>query len=109
MLNHEGGFADLPRNVRFSRSAIIRYCTASDSDHSESKHMELSPDVTDRDTCTVQLKLSTEQLKNRGFLYELAYRLDDWTGVEIQSVQRGGHCTEASDSVDCWDWKTVGR
>ncbi|NWA05377.1 hypothetical protein [Pseudomonas gingeri] len=71
--------------------------------------MDLSFDVTGEDTCTVLLRLSTEQLKNRGFLYELACRLDDWAGVEILRVQRGRHCTEDADCVECWDWKAIGR
>ncbi len=53
--------------------------------------MDLSPDAPVDTTYTVQLKLSTEQMKNHGFLYELACRMEDWAGVEILSVQRNGY------------------
>ncbi|NWA02369.1 hypothetical protein [Pseudomonas gingeri] len=63
--------------------------------------MDLNPDTTGEDTCTVQLKLSEEQLKNRGFVYELACRMEGWAGVEILSVERGEYCRDVAGSKDC--------
>ena len=73
------------------RSAITAYRTWSDSHNRENKQMDLSPDAPVDTTYTVQLKLSTEQMKSHGFLYELACRMEDWAGVEILSVQRNGY------------------
>lgn len=62
--------------------------------------MDLSPDATGNNTYTVQLKLSTEQSKNHGFLHELACRLEGWSGVEVLSVQREGRHEETDGSMD---------
>ncbi len=53
--------------------------------------MDLRPDTTGDTTYTVQFKLSTEQMKNHCFLYELVCRMEGWAGVEILSVQCNGH------------------
>ncbi|BBP76671.1 hypothetical protein PHLH7_27750 [Pseudomonas sp. Ost2] len=63
--------------------------------------MDLSPDTTGEDVCTVQLKLSTEQSRNRRFVYELACRMEGWAGVEILSVESGDYCRDAAEPKDC--------
>jgi len=62
--------------------------------------MDLGTDGTGHNTYTVQLKLSAEQSKNHGFLHELACRLEGWSGVEVLSVRREGHCKETDGSMD---------
>ncbi|WP_338524238.1 hypothetical protein NUH87_00630 [Pseudomonas batumici] len=57
--------------------------------------MDLSPDDMIDDTCTVLFKLSREVLDSRGFLYELACRMEGWAGVEVLRVQLQDYCYES--------------
>ncbi|WP_338525198.1 hypothetical protein NUH87_06030 [Pseudomonas batumici] len=61
--------------------------------------MDLGTDATGDNTYTDQLKLSPEQSMNPSFLHELACRMEDWTGVEVLSVQREGHRDETDGSM----------
>ncbi len=56
--------------------------------------MDLGLDESFDGTCTVLFKLSREFLDRRDFLYELACRLEGWTGVEVLRVQLEGYCYE---------------
>lgn len=62
--------------------------------------MDLGLDERLDDTCTVLFKLSKELLNNRGFLYELACRMDGWAGVEVLRVQLEGYCYESQPDFE---------
>jgi len=62
--------------------------------------MDLSADDMLDDTCTVLFKLSRELLESRGFLYELACRMEGWAGVEVQRVQLEGYSYESQPDLE---------
>ncbi|WP_040072031.1 hypothetical protein [Pseudomonas batumici] len=62
--------------------------------------MDLSADDMLDDTCTVLFKLSRELLESRGFLYELACRLEGWAGVEVLRVQLEGYSYESQPDLE---------
>ncbi|WP_338523606.1 hypothetical protein NUH87_28415 [Pseudomonas batumici] len=62
--------------------------------------MDLSADDMLDDTCTVLFKLSRELLESRGFLYELACRMEGWAGVEVLRVQLEGYSYESQPDLE---------
>jgi len=62
--------------------------------------MDLGLDEGVDDTCTVLFKLSKELLDSRGFLYELACRLEGWAEVEVLRIQLEGYCYESQSDYE---------
>lgn len=62
--------------------------------------MDLGLDEGVDDTCTVLFKLSKELLDRRGFLYELACRLEGWAEVEVLRIQLEGYCYESQPDFE---------